>query len=265
MFLHTPDLDLSVVLAPEITFYDWLQIEGGSYDYASVEVRKASDDALLGVLVENYQSNHSSWTLQEFSLDPYAGETVYLRFNVYIDSSVNEAGWYIDDIELTGVLAGCDVDGDGFENTACGGDDCNDYDAGINPGATEVCDSIDNDCDGTIDEGFDADGDGWTTCDNDCDDSDPAINPDAVEDCFDGVDNDCDALVDDADPDCYVPECTDLDGDGFAVEGGECGLIDCDDADFEVNPGHAEVPDNGIDDNCNGQIDEGCFISVLTM
>lgn len=50
--------------------------------------------------------------------------------------------------------------------------------------------------------------------------------------------------------------CTDNDDDGYAVEGGECGPIDCNDSDPTVNPGATEVCD-GVDNNCDGQIDEG--------
>ena len=50
--------------------------------------------------------------------------------------------------------------------------------------------------------------------------------------------------------------CTDDDGDGFAQEGGVCGSVDCDDTNPLVNPGQAELPGDGIDNNCNGQIDE---------
>ncbi len=104
-----------------------------------------------------------------------------------------------------------DSDGDGYSDgntvTSCtqptgyianptSGTDCNDNDPAINPGATETCDGLDNDCDGIIpaDE-TDADGDGYMVCENDCDDSDPDVNPGATEIC-NGIDDDCDGLVD---------------------------------------------------------------------
>ena len=59
----------------------------------------------------------------------------------------------------------------------------------------EVCDGLDNDCDDVIDEGFDADGDGYKTCDDDCDDLDPEIHPGVDEVCDDGLDNNCDGSV----------------------------------------------------------------------
>jgi len=52
--------------------------------------------------------------------------------------------------------------------------------------------------------------------------------------------------------------CTDNDGDGYAVEGGNCGPVDCDDTDADVNPGVDEICDDGIDNNCDGETDEGC-------
>jgi subtilisin family serine protease len=85
----------------------------------------------------------------------------------------------------------------------------------------------------------------------DCNDEDPAVNPDADELCNDNIDNDCDGEVDDG----CGPECTDNDEDTYAVEGGDCGPIDCDDNDPAVQPGAVETCD-GSDNNCNGQVDE---------
>ena len=122
--------------------------------------------------------------------------------------------------------------------------DCEPVDPTVFTGATEVCDAIDQDCDNLVDDGFDADGDGWTTCgpdgaagnlDDDCDDGDPALNPGQIELC-DGLDNDCDGEID---------EVADLDGDGFNnCEG------DCDDDDPAVFPGAVEACD-GVDTNCD--------------
>ncbi len=179
----------------------------------------------------------------------------------------------------TGALT-ADADGDGY----AADEDCDDTDASVNPGAEEVCDEVDNDCDDEVDEGVtgtwyaDADGDGfgdagapaegcdqpdgYTADDTDCDDADDAVFPAAPERC-DGLDNDCDGSIDedvqstwfaDADADGFGDAASPLDDcdppDGYAATDD-----DCDDADPAVNPSADEVC-NDVDDDCDGTIDE---------
>ncbi len=141
-----------------------------------------------------------------------------------------------------------DVDGDG--HTVDDGD-CDDLDPAVYPGATDVCDGKDNDCNGVADDEFDRDGDGISTCgadgdygtlDDDCDDADPDIYPNAEELC-DGIDNDCTGRADDAPG-------VDEDQDGVCVEEG-----DCDDTDPTSYPGATEYC-NGADNDCNGVVDD---------
>ncbi len=195
----------------------------------------------------------------------------------------------------TGDVGGTDADGDGFEV----GEDCDDADPTANPGATEVCDGVDNNCDGFIDEGLtnpfwgDSDGDGYgdegdeiDACAapegyvgnaDDCDDSQPASNPGAAEIC-DGFDNDCDELVDDLDDDLDLATAErwfyDLDGDGFGDKDNYIVACDptadtvyddddCDDDDAAVNPDAVEVC-NGIDDDCDMTADEADAADAAT-
>ena len=89
-----------------------------------------------------------------------------------------------------------DHDGDGVLCT----EDCDDHDATRLPGAEELCDGVDSNCDLTDLDETDADGDGFLAC-NDCDDTDAAISPDGVEICGNLIDEDCDGQ----DLDCDVP------------------------------------------------------------
>lgn len=114
----------------------------------------------------------------------------------------------------------------------------------------------------------DGDGDGYNLLE-DCDDSNSIINPGATETC-DGFDNDCDDLIDDADSEVDFTNgiilYADLDGDGFAgsdntqafctpTDGWYLLPSDCDDSDAEIHPEIQESCD-GIDNNCNGLIDD---------
>ena len=137
-----------------------------------------------------------------------------------------------------------DADGDGY--AGCAGD-CDDTEASVLPGATEIEDGLDNDCDGAVDNGteaYDDDGDGTSEREGDCNDADVDVSPAGTED-VDGVDDDCDGTVDDG-TDAY-----DDDGDGFTERGG-----DCDDAAASSSPGAPEVAD-GVDNDCDGTLDEG--------
>ena len=197
-----------------------------------------------------------------------------------------------------------DADGDGYGHpantvTACGpGDgasedatDCDDLDADRYPGADEICDEEDNDCDGETDEDAadaetyyrDADDDSYgveddtvSGCDvpdgyaersGDCDDSDDGTNPRARETC-DEADNDCDGEIDEGRTDTFY---TDADDDGYgdddsaveacsAPDGMTAKGGDCDDDDADINPGESEVCD-GVDQDCDDDIDEGVSTS----
>ena len=166
--------------------------------------------------------------------------------------------------------------------------DCDDTDSTVSPDAAELCNSVDDNCDGTTDEQsaldaltwyVDSDGDGYggavvlgTACEaltggaadsTDCDDGNPLVSPAATETCT-GVDDDCDGLVDDDDPSLSSDAgwFFDSDGDGHgdsASPGNFCaersGFVlsddDCDDSDSAISPSAVETCRNGVDDDCD--------------
>lgn len=173
-----------------------------------------------------------------------------------------------------------DIDGDGYGNKqgarsigcaaregwATNDADCNDLWISIYPGAKEVANNKDDDCNDEVDDGVvvgtwyaDADGDGYgelgtevegetategyVANSDDCNDSDATVSPEGIEVC-DGFDNDCNRLIDD--------------GDGVYVI---CGVGICsrrwETCDSECVPG-APMPEgcNGLDDDCDGEVDE---------
>ena len=182
---------------------------------------------------------------------------------------------YLRTISLQGESK-CLCTGEGVYKTSTGGD-CNDANNLIYTGAAELCDNVDNNCNGVIDEGCDKDGDGY--CDagkttlgtpaqcpkggGDCNDGDKLINPGATEICGNSVDENCD--------NSFTVNggigCTtfyyDADGDGYGVNVSQClcapdnkftatKLGDCDDTLIAINPAAEEVCGDNIDNNCDG-------------
>lgn len=198
-----------------------------------------------------------------------------------------------------------DADGDGYGDAsaeailACSAPagyadnntDCDDDNVDVNPGATEVCDNIDNNCSGENNEDLalftyyadlDGDGYGWASStyewcgltdgfvlDNtDCNDENASSSPSLNEICGDEIDNNCDGEIDE---DCTVATTTeyylDVDGDGYGdpnssvssttqPDGYVTDNTDCNDYDVDINPGADEICDN-IDNNCSGENNEG--------
>ena len=148
------------------------------------------------------------------------------------------------------------------EDSDCDGyiamDDCNDNDPQINPGQVEVpYNGVDEDCNPqTLDD--DLDQDGFDLAD-DCNDDEFGINPDATEIC-DEIDNNCNTEVDEGVQLTYY---LDSDGDGYgdaaitfmACEPGQLQVDngdDCDDNNPVINPDADDIPNNGIDEDCDG-------------
>ena len=213
--------------------------------------------------------------------------------NVDEDCDPSTFGFRDNDGDNNASAACCNEEADGTMNC---GSDCDDNVPNINPDAPEVCDEVDNDCDGSMDEGvivelyLDEDGDGFGSEDamatlgcagadpnlasnnTDCNDNDPAINPGAGETCGNTIDDDCDPMTNDdgAEIDCY----DDRDGDGFTVStavslcatpNGNCpGTYrneasmepDCCDTDNSVNP-NAIAELFVVPNNC-GKFDYDC-------
>ncbi len=142
-------------------------------------------------------------------------------------------------LDGSGGASQTDNDGDGF--SAADGD-CDEDNANVYPGASELCDGRDNDCNGQIPVNeADSDSDGSRVCDGDCDDSEPNVYPGAPEIC-DNLDSDCDG---------NNPDIADGDSDGHTLCDG-----DCDDADNAVYPGGTEICGDGKDNDCNSVVDD---------
>jgi hypothetical protein len=192
--------------------------------------------------------------------------------------AIDMGTWYADlDADGYGDAARVSLDCVMPVGTVADATDCDDGDATVNPGATEVCDSrdVDEDCDGAADDADsaasggsvvyrDLDGDGygditdsavacdvaagWAVLAGDCDDTNPAYNPGATEpDCTDPADYNCDGST----------GYDDNDADGWSA------CQDCNDGAAAVHPGATETC-NTLDDDCDGEVDESDAVGSST-
>ena len=178
--------------------------------------------------------------------------------------------------------------------TATVGGDCNDLNPGVGPGKPEICNGLDDNCDGVVDPSdsggcteyyMDADKDGWgveatsaclcapgapfnATKVGDCNDKSNLVYPGAIEVC-NGLDDNCNGTGDELGATGCQSWLYDFDGDGYGVDGNvQCACFaigkystqlggDCNDNDKAFSPAAAEIC-NDLDDNCSGSVDEVC-------
>ena len=214
------------------------------------------------------------WTTREDCDD--ANPSVHPGADELCDELDQDCDDIVDEDALDAVVWWADGDGDGYGGEASepscdapaghvdNNGDCDDGDDDVFPGAPELCNGLDDDCDGAVDEEAldttdwydDDDGDGFgagepqagcepasgqVASNTDCDDEDDSAYPGADDFPYDGIDQDCDGA-----------DLDDLDGDGSLY------ADDCDDTDPNRSPDLYEVCDDGIDNDCNDEVDTDC-------
>ncbi|MBM4393634.1 MAG: putative metal-binding motif-containing protein, partial [Deltaproteobacteria bacterium] len=290
--------------APTVTFLS--PAEGEEFavgDLVRVEVLAADpDEARLSDLVFAWGDAAAGASSAPAAPDSSGAAAFYL--------SGLEAGAHVISLTVTDSLGATasgavafsvretDGDGDGHPDVAWGGDDCDDGDASVYPGADEACDGVDHDCDGVVDEDdaldaatwyADADGDGFgdpdettSACEapsgyvanaTDCDDASAATYPGATEYC-NSDDDDCDGTTDEDDAADATTWYRDADADGYgtasasdvsctAPTGYVSNSTDCDDGRAASYPGATEYC-NSYDDDCDGTTDEDAAVDATT-
>jgi len=269
------------------TYYD----DGDSDGYGDPDDSELSCASVSGAVTNDEDCDDTDSAINPGATEACDGDDNDCDGDTDEAGATGESTWYVDaDGDDYGVPGSTTDACDQPAGYAATDDDCDDGASGVNPGAAEVCDGIDNNCDGDVDETSSSDaatwyedsdedgyGDagsatvaceapsGYTSDASDCDDSDNAQYPGADEYC-NGEDDNCDG---DTDEDSAVDADTwydDADSDGYgdpaaasiscaAASGAVADGTDCDDDDAAINPGADEICDE-VDNDCDNDIDE---------
>ncbi len=201
--VRRPEIAVEVPCSDTGSGCDQIQIFGVAFE------REASEEFVISnagarVLTVDLQLGHADFSVEPSSSSVAAGSsetfTVSYAPTVFDDQEASLLILHnaVSDEVVIAVLGTTDPDADGdgyFHELAPGGNDCNDFNASVNPGTDETWyDGIDQDCDGHSDYDMDRDGyDIHTRPDgDDCEDDDADIHPGAPDPPKDGIDQDCD-------------------------------------------------------------------------
>lgn len=270
-----------------LTYY--ADVDGDAYGDPGNFLDTISCTPPTGYVTDNNDCNDGDSTIHPNALE--LCNAIDENCNGIINDGVTYVTYFLDaDDDLYGVssdtVSSCSGAPAGYVTNS---NDCNDADASIHPNAPEICNGFDENCNGLQDDGLifvsyyaDADDDlfgnpsnsvstcsgapvGYVADNTDCNDADASVNPIAAEVC-NNADENCNLLIDDGLP--FVTYYNDADNDTYGnlvvsvstCNGAPTGYVsdssDCNDTNPNVNPGVLEVSNNGVDDNCDGTIDE---------